>query len=138
MKLIPYLMFNGTCKEALNTYASALGGSVTGIMTYGQAPAGTPVSPGMEDKVMNAQLDFHGLQIMASDAPPDRYVPPAGNFVSIGIETPAEADRLFEILSAGGDVIMPSQRTFWTERFSMFTDRFGTPWMINCDQPPSA
>ena len=55
--------------------------------------------------------------------------------VSIQIETPAEAERVFHALAEGGEVRMPIQETFWAQRFGMLVDRFGTPWMINCEKP---
>ena len=45
----------------------------------------------------------------------------------------AEAERVFNSLSDGGNVIMPFEQTFWSPGFGMCTDRFGTPWMVNTD-----
>ena len=50
-------------------------------------------------------------------------------------ETPAEADRIFGALSDGGKINMPIQETFWAHRFGMLVDRYGTPWMVNCEKP---
>jgi PhnB protein len=72
---------------------------------------------------------------MGSDAPPDRYEPMKGITVTLGVDEPAEAERIFNALSEGATVQMPIQQTFWAARFGMLTDRFGTPWMINCEQP---
>jgi PhnB protein len=72
--------------------------------------------------------------LMGSDAPPDRYKPMQGFSVTLGIDEPAEADRVFHALSEGGSVTMPIQETFWARRFGMLVDRFGTPWMINCEK----
>jgi uncharacterized glyoxalase superfamily protein PhnB len=50
----------------------------------------------------------------------------------------AEAERIFRELSTEGRVVMPLEKTFWAERFGMVVDRFGVPWLINCegsDQP---
>jgi PhnB protein len=54
------------------------------------------------------------------------------------VEQPAEAERIFATLADGGKVTMPVQETFWAQRFGMVTDRFGTPWMINCEKPLEA
>jgi len=72
---------------------------------------------------------------MGSDAPPDRYSQPKGFCVSIGIDKPAEAERIFKALAEKGTVQMELQQTFWAARFGMLVDRFGIPWMINCQQP---
>ena len=47
---------------------------------------------------------------------------------------PAEADRVFNALAEGGTITMPLGETFWAVKFGMLTDRFGTPWMINCEK----
>jgi PhnB protein len=56
-----------------------------------------------------------------------------GNNFSISVTTTskAEADRLFSGLSAGGQVTMPLENTFWGDYFGMFTDKFGVNWMIS-------
>jgi PhnB protein len=55
--------------------------------------------------------------------------------VAVQVETPDEAERLFAALAEGGTVQMPIGETFWAVRFGMLTDRFGVPWMINCEKP---
>ena len=71
---------------------------------------------------------------MASDAPPDRYEKPQGFSVSLNVNAPAEAERIFHALAENGKVQMPLEQTFWAIRFGMLVDRFGIPWMINCEQ----
>ena len=71
---------------------------------------------------------------MGSDVPPDRYEEPKGFSVSLQINDPAEAERLFHALAENGKVEMPIQQTFWAARFGMLVDRFGIPWMVNCEQ----
>ena len=70
---------------------------------------------------------------MGFDAPPGRYEAPKGFSVSIGIADPVEAERIFHALAENGTVRMPIQKTFWSARFGMLVDRFGIPWMINCE-----
>jgi PhnB protein len=71
---------------------------------------------------------------MGSDTPPPHYVTPAGFWVSISIDTPAAADKVFAALSDGGTIFMPIEETFWAVRFGMTIDRFATPWMVNCEK----
>ncbi len=52
--------------------------------------------------------------------------------MQLGVTDAAEADRVFHGLAEGGTVRMPIQKTFWAARFGMLTDRFGIPWMVNC------
>jgi PhnB protein len=68
--------------------------------------------------------------LMASDAPPDRFDQPKGFSVTVGVDTAAEAERIFNAFAEGGTVRMPMGETFFAERFGMVADRFGTPWMV--------
>jgi PhnB protein len=81
---------------------------------------------------MHARLVTGDAVLLAMDAPPDRYKKPSGFFVTIDINDPAEADRIFQELSPNGNVLMPIQQTFWARRFGMLVGRFGILWMINC------
>jgi PhnB protein len=55
--------------------------------------------------------------------------------VSLTFDTVSDAERVFAALSAGGTTQMPFQKTFWSPGFGMTVDRFGTPWMVNTNQP---
>jgi len=72
---------------------------------------------------------------VGSDAPPDRYEEPKGLSVTIGVDTAAEAERIFHALADNGTVRMPLQETFWAIRFGTLVDQFGIPWMVNCERP---
>jgi PhnB protein len=71
--------------------------------------------------------------LMGSDAPTNCFQKPQGFSVSLVFTDTDEAERIFSALSENGTVQMPIQETFWAARFGMLVDRFGTPWMINCD-----
>jgi PhnB protein len=58
-----------------------------------------------------------------------------GFSVSLHVKDTKEAERAFKALSEGGTVKMPLEETFWAARFGMLVDKFGTPWMVNCDKP---
>src|SRR3546814_18789931 len=89
-------------------------------------------SPMPLDKIMHACMEVDGVLLMGGDAPQGMYQKPAGTNVTLNIEEPAEAERIYAALSKGGSITMPLGETFWAKRFGMFTDRYGTPWMINC------
>ncbi len=133
MKLIPYLSYAGNCAEAFRFYAQATGGKIDFMMTHAEAPPGTPVSPGMRDKIMHASMTIGGSPIMGSDAP--LSATPTGFAVSINTDDPDQAERLYAALAEGGTIRMPITETFWAHRFAMFTDKFNIPWMINCEKP---
>ena len=86
------------------------------------------------DKIVHARLMVGDKILMGSDAPPDRYEPMRGFSVTLGIDDPKDAERIFHALSENGTVQMPIQETFWAARFVMLVDQFGTPWMINCER----
>ena len=82
---------------------------------------------------MHARLVVRDHILMGSDAPPDRFEGMKGFSVTLGIDEPVEAERVFHALSENGTVRMPIQQTFWAARFGMLVDQFGTPWMISCE-----
>jgi PhnB protein len=86
------------------------------------------------DKIMHARLIVGDKVLMGSDAPPEHYEGTKGFSVSLGVDSMAEAERMFRALAENGTVRMPLQKTFWAEGFGMLVDRFGIPWMVNCEQ----
>ena len=85
---------------------------------------------------MHAELEITGGHIlMGTDAPESMgFKVNFGNNMHINLEpdTRAEAERLFQALSAGGTITMPLQDMFWGAYFGSCTDRFGVQWMVNC------
>lgn len=134
MQLNPYLTFNGQCEEAFKFYAKCLGGKIVAMMTHEGTPMAKSTPPEWLGKIIHARLMVGDKILMGSDAPSPHYEPMKGFSVTLGIDDPAEADRVFAALAEGGTVRMPIQETFWARRFGMLTDRFGTPWMVNCEK----
>lgn len=134
MQLNPYLLFDGNCKAAFTFYEKVFGGKIEMMMTHADAPAEHQVSAEWRDKILHARLSFSGGVLMASDAPAGRFEKPQGFSLSIAIDDPAEAERLFNALVEKGKVTMPFGQTFWAYRFGMLVDQFGIPWMINCEK----
>jgi PhnB protein len=132
MQLNPYLTFNGQCEAAFKFYERCLGGKIEAMIEHAGTPAEQHVPPEWRKKILHASLTVGGEVLMGSDAPPDRYEEPKGFSVSLQIKDPADAERIFAALAENGAVRMPLQQTFWAHRFGMLVDRFGTPWMINC------
>jgi len=134
MHINPYLFFNGQCEVAFKFYEQVLGGKIEAMIRHAGTPAAQSAPSDWHDKIMHARLNVAGgIILMGSDAPPAHYEPMKGFSVTIGIDEPAEADRIFHALAEGGTVRMPIQQTFWAARFGMLVDQFGTPWMINCE-----
>jgi PhnB protein len=135
MQLNPYLFFNGQCEAAFKFYEQTLGGKIEAMIPHAGTPAEGQITPEWRDKIMHARMAVGNTLLMASDAPPDHSDGAMRGFrVNLAIEDPQEAERIFQELSEGGTVQMPIQQTFWALRFGMLVDRFGTPWMINCEE----
>lgn len=135
MTILPYLTFDGRCAAAFRFYEELLGGTIEMMQTHGDSPIAGDVPPDWRDAILHARLAVGDQVLIALDAPPGRYEPPKGFYVSLQLDEPAEAERIFDALAEDGAVQMPLQETFWAARFGMLTDRFGIPWMINCDRP---
>ena len=134
MQLNPYLTFNGNCEAAFKFYEKVLGGKIEAMMPHEGTPAAEHVPPEWRSKIMHARLTVGDKVLMGSDAPPAHHEPMKGFSVTLGVDDPADAERIFHALAENGTVRMPIQQTFWAARFGMLVDRFGTPWMINCEQ----
>lgn len=134
MKLIPYLSFDGDCEAAFQFYEQVLGGKIGDKMTWGESPEQMETPSGWEHKIMHMQMTFGDQEIMGADSPPNYFEAPKGTSILINIEEPSKAESIFAHLAENGTVKMPIQETFWAARFGMVIDRFGTPWMINCDK----
>jgi PhnB protein len=134
MKSNTYLFFNGQCEAAFKFYEQCLGGKITSMMTYGDSPMTEQASSELRTQIVNVTLTVGDVVLMGSDAPPDRFEKPQGFDVNLQFDNVAEGERVFNALAENGTVKMPLQQTFWTERWGMLVDKFGTPWMINCRQ----
>ena len=134
MQLNPYLTFNGQCEAAFKFYEQCLGGKIVAMLPHAGTPAEEHVPAEWRNKIMHARLIVGDDVLMGSDAPPDRYEGSKGFSVTLGVDNPAEAERVFNALAEKGTVQMPIQETFWAVRFGMLVDRFGIPWMINCEK----
>jgi PhnB protein len=134
----PHLNFKGNCREAFEFYADTLGGRIAFSMTYGEAPGAERTPHESRDKIIHARLDLGSQFLLGCDALGDYYHKPQGFSVMAAVEEPADAEQIFRKLAEGGTVTMPFGETFWARGFGMCTDRFGTPWMVNCARPPEA
>lgn len=133
MNLSPYLTFNGNCAEAFAFYADLFGGQIAFIQKFGESPMADQFK-GLENKVMHATLTLGDRSLMGSDGGgAEPWSPPKGMTLQTSWESPEKAREVFDALAAGGTVEMPFAETFWSKGFGMVRDRFGMPWMVNCD-----
>lgn len=133
-----YLTFNGNCEEAFNFYKSVFGGDFAYIGRFGEMPEGDGYSVPEADKnkIMHVGLPIGNTILMGSDTGGDwaAKLIEGNNFsVSVNTESKEEADRIFNGLTAEGQITMPMEDTFWGAYFGMLTDKFGIQWMVNFD-----
>lgn len=134
MRINPYLHFDGDCAEAFAFYAELLSAQIDMKMTFSEAPMTGDVPDGWRNKVMHMQMKApNGLVLMGTDAPPAYFKTPQGFSVSLTVNDPAEAERIYTALADRAQAVgMTLQKTFFAEKFAMLTDRFGIPWIVNC------
>jgi len=135
MQLSSHLGFNGNCEEAMNFYAKTFGGTVVFKMTWKESPMCDQVGADFQGKIMHMAVKVGNSTVMGADAPPGRHQKAQGIVESIAVEDLDDAKRIFDVLAEGGSVQMPFQETFWAKGFGMATDKYGIPWMVNCEKP---
>lgn len=135
MPLATYLFFDGTCEEAFRFYERTLAGHIEDLMTFAGTEGEGHVPEHWRHKIMHASLRLaDGAVLMGSDGMPGQTAAPQGFAVALHVGEVAEAERVFAALAEAGRVTMPMAETFWAERFGMCVDRFGVPWMLNCER----
>ena len=132
-QLNPYLNFNGTARQALEFYASVLGGTPV-FSTF--ADFGAKDSPDA-DRIMHGVLETGaGYTIMAADVTSDmEYHAPAGFSVSLSGDDADDLHAYWDKLSVGGTTTMPLSKQVWGDEFGMCVDQFGVSWLVNISQP---
>lgn len=134
MKLIAYLNFNGTCRDAMTFYKECFGAELD-LMTYGDMPMpGTP--DGAKSLIMHSRLHKEGMELMAADAMPGMPFSTGSAFsLSVHPTDVAACEKLWNALSNGGNISQPLADAPWGAKFGFFTDKFGVQWMFNCELP---
>ncbi len=134
MQMNPYLSFNGQCEMAFTFYERCFGGQLGAIFRYAGSPMASQVPEDWQDKVMHGSLTVGGQVLMGGDVVPAAYEAPRGFSLSLQLTSTSEAERIFHELAKEGRVTVPLEKTFWAARFGMVVDRFGIPWLINCEE----
>lgn len=135
MKLHTFLNFGGNCEEAFRFYEQHLGGKITMLMRRGEQLNQPITWPGWENSIQYADMELGETQLMASDVQPDRFQPMRSVYLSLTVDSAAEAERIWALLSEGGQVYMPMEETFFATRFGQLRDKFGISWMILASKP---
>jgi PhnB protein len=135
MKLFTYLNYGGNCRQAFEFYAEHLGGKITMLTTHGEIPDPSKVPPEWQNAVLHARIDMGETTVLGADIPPDRFQPMRSAYLTLIVDSIDEAERLYALLSEGGQIFMPMEETFFARRFAMLRDRFGTSWMLINERP---
>ena len=130
MKLYTYLNYGGNCRQAFEFYEEHLGGKIAFITTHGEQPDASKVPPGWENAVLHARIELGDTILLGADIPPDRFQPMRSAYLTLMLDSVEEAERLYALLTEGGEIFMPMEETFFAHRFAMLRDRFGTSWML--------
>jgi PhnB protein len=128
MRLNTYVNFAGKCADAFRYYETHLGGKIGMMMTHGQAPDQSQMKPEWKDMVLHSTITIGGTELMGADVPSAE--PMRSAYLTLNVESDADAERIFAALSDGGKALMPLQETFFATRFGQARDRFGMNWMI--------
>jgi PhnB protein len=133
LQMTPYLTFKGQCEAAFTFYQECLGGQLGAIFRYAGSPMAEQAPAGWGDKIMHGSMTIGDQVLMGADIAPDQYEAPKGFSLSLQMKSTAEAERIYGQLATDGRIVVPLAKTFWADRFGMVVDRFGIPWLINCE-----
>ena len=119
MLINSYLLFTGQCEEAFKFYEKLLGGKIEVMMAHAGTPAESQVPAEWRGKILHARMTTPGGGLMGSDAPPGRQAKPQGFSVSVSVDDPAEAERIYKALADGAaSITMPIQEHLIVELYS--------------------
>jgi PhnB protein len=136
MQLHTYLNYGGNCEQAFRFYEQHLGGKITMLMRHGEQPTPSEAPPDWNGKVLHARMNLGGTELLGADIP--GYQSMRSAYLSLSVSSDEEADRIYKLLSDGGQLFMPMQETFFASRFAMLRDKFGTSWMLVHQKPERA
>lgn len=133
-KLTPYLLFDGTCREAMEFYKSCLGGQLT-VTLVKDSQAKSQMQEFQQQKVLNAHLTMDNLELSASDWLAVNETPVRGNTVCVFLRagTFQELQAAFNKLAQGAQVTNPLKETYFGT-YGALNDKFGVRWMFQADK----
>jgi PhnB protein len=135
MRLNTYLNFGGNCEPAFRFYEQHLGGKITMMMRRAEQPDQPVMWPGWEQSIQYATMQLGETELMGADVSPDRFKPMRSAYLSLTVNTAEEAERIYTLLSDGGEIFMAMEETFFAVRFAMLRDKFGVSWMVLALKP---
>ena len=131
VKLDVYVNYNGNCKDAFRFYEQHLGGKIIMMMTFKEQPDHPNMPENWENAILHARIEIGDTVIMGADI--KHAEPMRSAYLTLRANSTDEAERLYGLLSEGGQIFMKMEATFFASRFAMLRDKFGTSWMILCE-----
>jgi len=133
-QLIPYLNFNGNCREAITFYQTCLGGELS-IQTIGESPVGLQCSANIQDHIVHSSLIKDELTLLASDMPIPGGYQHGNNFsLHVNCSSEEEINTHFQKFATNGKIILPIRQEFWGALFGVLEDKFGIRWQFHYDK----
>ena len=133
----PYINFNGNAEEAFNFYKSVFGGEFTSLIRFKDLEtAEFPIAENDADKIMRIVLPIGSNTLIANDVPEvlGRVNENENRSkIAVSVDSREEADEIFNELSAGGTIEMPTDESPWGTYFAMFRDKYGIEWTVEFD-----
>src|SRR5436190_805013 len=126
VQLHTYLNYGGNCEEAFRFYEQHLDGKITMMMRHGEQPDTPGVPRDQYPGVLHARMNIGGTELLGADIPAERFQPISSAYLSLTFDSDQETDRVFALLSEGGQTFMPIQETFFASGFDAMTDDLAT------------
>jgi PhnB protein len=127
MRLDIYLNYPGNCEDAFRFYEKELRGKITTMMRHGDVPE-SKVPADWKAAILHARLEIGNAVLMGADIPSAQ--PMRSAYVTLTVDSADETERIYRVLSEGGEIFMKMEQTFFAKRFAMLRDKFGTSWML--------
>ncbi len=128
MRLDIYLNYNGNCEQAFRFYEQNLGGRITMMRRHSELPSQPNIPADWKNAILHARIEIGETILMGADIP--KAEPMRSAYLTLMLDSPEEAERLYALLGDGGQIFMKMEETFFASRFAMLRDRFGTSWML--------
>lgn len=126
MKLDIYINYPGHCEEAFRFYEQHLDGKIIMITPHQQPPANFPkewINP-----ILHAVMEIGGTKVRGADVL--NAEPMRSAYMTLRLDTPEQAEHIYNLLSSDGEIFMKMEKTFFANRFAMLRDKYGTSWML--------
>lgn len=138
--ILPYIMFNGVCREALDYYQKIFGCPVKMVQTYGDyVPEGLEdIPPDLDRWILHAEMDLYGTTAWFADEAADPVH--NGDNIRLTVTVPAreDAQKIYDRFNTSGAlrIVLPPTETFYSTFHAEIFDKYGIGWNIVAEEAP--